>query len=121
MNMIKRTETPLVNRKIARCHRCWGSKNLYDMFECDDCGHSFCRTHEFVTLSGVFKCMECFSSNTSPKREDIKKLIGCYVTEVDGISNELQAIYNKITYAIPGSYTHDDVLWMLKLLRRIFK
>jgi len=105
---------------IVRCCRCWGSKNLYDMFECHDCGHLFCKTHEYVTLPGLFKCMECFSSNISPRREDIKNLLSCHVTEIDGISNKLQAIYNKIIYAIPGGYVHDDVLWMLKILRRIF-
>lgn len=43
---------------VYRCYRCWGSKDLEDMFECLNCKKIFCKTH--VALPGLLKCVECF-------------------------------------------------------------
>lgn len=43
---------------IARCHRCWGSKELEDMFTCLNCENLFCKTHK--GLPGLLLCIKCF-------------------------------------------------------------
>lgn len=52
---------------IARCYRCWGSKNLEDMFTCSSCQHVLCKTHK--GLPGLLLCIECFESDVTGGEE----------------------------------------------------
>lgn len=62
MNTTKRTKIPLLKMKmIARCYRCWGSKESKDMFRCLCCQRLFCKTHQ--GLPGLLLCIECFEKD----------------------------------------------------------
>lgn len=104
---------------IFRCTRCWGSKDLEDMFTCFNCHELFCKTHK--ALSGLSKCEECFESDfiTDPKK--LENILDCSEQELENIKYQLHRISNKILYAVPAGYSHIDVLWVLKLLQRIIK
>lgn len=53
---------------VVRCHRCWGSKELEDVFLCVGCNELFCKTHE--GLPGLLLCTECFESSIAGDAED---------------------------------------------------
>lgn len=55
---------------IIRCFRCWGSKELEDMFTCLGCQKLFCKTHK--GLPGLLLCIECFESGVTGGKEDDK-------------------------------------------------
>ena len=52
----------------VRCFRCWGSKELEEMFRCVDCKELFCNTHK--GLPGLLLCIECFELNTGGEEDD---------------------------------------------------
>lgn len=54
---------------VVRCHRCWGSKELEDVFRCVGCYELFCKTHE--GLAGLLLCIECFEFNTGGEEDDV--------------------------------------------------
>ena len=55
---------------VVRCYRCWGSKELEDVFRCVRCQELFCKTHK--GLPGLLLCIECFEIDiTGGEKNDI--------------------------------------------------
>ena len=104
---------------IARCCRCWGSKELEKMFTCFGCQKLFCKTHK--ALPGLLKCEECFELDIMTNPSDLQAILGCSEEALENIKYELHRLSNKIFYAVPIGYSHADVLWILTLLRRIME